>query len=116
MGKWSPCRACKYKSGVRTRDVECVREAKLPGDEDVLVEDKECDEPRPGTQELCNSHKTCGKEKRFDEELPENVMKKLWYQTLEDPDLYVYVSVNSSPRQMHFATFALIHSVLCGFN
>lgn len=69
-----------------------MREAKIPGDEDVLVEDKECEGARPGTQELCNSHKKC--DKRFDvNNLPENVMRKLWLQTLEDPDLYIYVSV-----------------------
>lgn len=71
-----------------------MREAKVPGDEDVLVEDKECEGPRLGTQELCNSHKKCDKQKRFDvNNLPENVMRKLWLQTLEDPDLYIYVSV-----------------------
>lgn len=96
VGKWSECRACKYKSGVRTRQVECVREAQIPGDEDVLVEDKECDGLRPGTQQLCNSHKTChGKMKRFKGELPEDVMKRLWYQTLEDPEVYLYVNMFS---------------------
>lgn len=94
VGKWSPCKACKYKSGVRTREVECVRLAKISGDEDVLVEDKECEGPRPGTQELCNSHKKCDKDKRLDDnKLPESIMRKLWPQTLEDPDLYIYVSV-----------------------
>lgn len=65
----------------------------MPGDEDVLVEDKECEGARPGTQELCNSHKKCGKEKRFKSQLPDKMMRRIWYQSLKDPDLYHYVSI-----------------------
>lgn len=73
---------------MRRREVECVRESQFPGEEDVLVEDKECAENRPGTQELCNSRKKCGKGKRLEEGLPEVLMRDLWRQSLQDPELY----------------------------
>lgn len=79
MGKWGKCHACKFKSGVRIREVECVRESQHPGEDDILVEDNECSEPKPGTRELCNSHKKC-KSKRFTDGLPDDLMEEVWKQ------------------------------------
>lgn len=98
VGKWGKCSACKFQSGIRIREVECVRESPTPGTDDILVEDDQCAEPRPGTRELCNSRKTCGKAKRDVDNLPDEVMQHLWFQSLEDPLMEkLYVNILSYP-------------------
>ncbi|XP_008201012.2 A disintegrin and metalloproteinase with thrombospondin motifs 7 isoform X1 [Tribolium castaneum] len=79
VGQWGKCHACKFKSGVRMREVECVRESPHPGADDILVEDGECKETKPGTRELCNSHKKC-KSRRFTDGLPDELMEDVWKQ------------------------------------
>ncbi|CAH0553697.1 unnamed protein product [Brassicogethes aeneus] len=80
VGNWGKCHACKDKSGVRIREVECVREAAHPGAQDVLVEDSECREVKPGTRELCDAHSTCSR-KRHTDNLPDHMMKTIKLQT-----------------------------------
>ncbi|XP_044750443.1 A disintegrin and metalloproteinase with thrombospondin motifs 12-like [Coccinella septempunctata] len=79
VGKWGPCHACKYKSGVRLREVECVRQSPHPGTEDILVEDSECKGPRPATRELCNAPKKC-KIRSVQYGLPDSEMQDVWQQ------------------------------------
>lgn len=85
IGKWGPCNACRYKSGVRIREVDCVRESQVAGKEDVLIDDKNCAGPRPGTRELCTSNRKCPtkREVEIDGLLPDK-MRKLWFQTFRD--------------------------------
>ncbi|XP_056633400.1 A disintegrin and metalloproteinase with thrombospondin motifs 12-like [Diorhabda sublineata] len=59
VGKWGPCKACKNISGLRKRLVECVRENPKQGAEDTLVEDSDCESPRPASSELCDSERKC---------------------------------------------------------
>lgn len=77
MGSWGECHACKFKSGVRIREVECVQESPHPGTDDILVEDKQCTETKPGSRELCNSHKKC-KSKRYTDGFPDHLMENVW--------------------------------------
>ncbi|KAF5307128.1 hypothetical protein FQR65_LT07112 [Abscondita terminalis] len=90
VGKWSNCTACKFQSGVRVREVECIKEAKIPGEDDVLEEDDKCPSPKPGTRELCNSRKTCSKSKTKSksknkrEGFSPDVMRHLWLQTMPE--------------------------------
>ncbi|KAL3280841.1 hypothetical protein HHI36_004070 [Cryptolaemus montrouzieri] len=79
VGKWGPCHACKFKSGVRLREVECVRQSPHPGTEDILMEDSECKGPRPATRELCNSPKKC-KVRSAHYGLPDEEMLDVWQQ------------------------------------
>jgi hypothetical protein len=79
IGKWGKCHACKFKSGVRVREVECVKESPHAGADDILVEDSECEEAKPGTRELCNSHKKC-KTKRYTDGLEDDMMEEVWKQ------------------------------------
>ncbi|XP_068910126.1 A disintegrin and metalloproteinase with thrombospondin motifs 7-like isoform X3 [Tenebrio molitor] len=79
IGKWGKCHACKFKSGVRVREVECVKESPHAGADDILVEDGECEEAKPGTRELCNSHKKC-KTKRYTDGLEDDMMEEVWKQ------------------------------------
>lgn len=75
--------ACKHQSGIRIRDVECVRETAKPGEDDTLVEDSECTDPRPGSKELCQSHEKC-KESRATKNIdgiPKRMLRVIWYQT-----------------------------------
>lgn len=82
VGPWSDCMACKHQSGVRVREVECVREAQVAGEEDMLVEDAECAETRPGSKELCESHKKCeSRARRNIDGIPEQMLRKVWCQT-----------------------------------
>lgn len=62
--------------------MECIREAQKPGAEDTLVEDSNCPSPRPGTRELCNSHKKCAKTKRHTQDFPQDIMEHLWLQSM----------------------------------
>lgn len=74
--------ACKHQSGVRIRDVECVREAQIPGEDDTLIEDSECKEGRPGAKELCQSaHKCESRSRKSIDEIPENMLRDIWSQT-----------------------------------
>lgn len=74
--------ACKHQSGIRIREVECVREAQVAGEEDTLVEDSECTETRPGSRELCQSHKKCeSRARRNIDGIPEQMLRNIWYQT-----------------------------------
>ncbi|KAK9869843.1 hypothetical protein WA026_003569 [Henosepilachna vigintioctopunctata] len=79
VGKWGTCHACKFKSGVRLREVECVKQSPHPGTEDILVEDSECKGPRPATRELCNSPKKC-KVRSVQYGLPDAEMESVWKQ------------------------------------
>ncbi|CAH1985625.1 unnamed protein product [Acanthoscelides obtectus] len=79
VGKWGECQACKGKSGVRAREVECVRESSKVGEDDILVEDDKCTEPRPAARELCDSHKTCRK-RRAEGEIPDAMLRGIWKQ------------------------------------
>lgn len=115
VGKWGKCSACKFQSGVRTREVECVREAPVPGTDDVLVDDKDCTGPRPGTRELCNSHKKCSKTRRNFDNLPDEIMQHLWFQSLNDRLLEkIYVNICSVllvlPLQPLFSIKNQVHS------
>lgn len=78
VGKWGPCRACKNLSGLRAREVECVRENPKIGAEDILVEDEECDDVRPASKELCNSPKKC--KVREAEQMPQEMAQEIWRQ------------------------------------
>lgn len=74
--------ACKHQSGVRTRELECVRAAQVSGEDDTLVEDSECKEPKPGTKELCQSNKKCeSRRRRKIDGIPEQMLRHVWYQT-----------------------------------
>lgn len=84
VGKWGKCVACKNKSGVRVREVECVRESAVPNGEDVLLEDDLCPSPKPPSRELCDSGKVCVGVKRSDLGVPLEMMRELWYQTIVD--------------------------------
>ncbi|KAJ8921346.1 hypothetical protein NQ315_002961 [Exocentrus adspersus] len=81
VGKWSKCHACKNRSGVRMREVECVQESPKPGTDDMLVDDDKCTEPKPGSRELCDAHAKCkGRSVEEDEEIPSDMMEDVWYQ------------------------------------
>ncbi|XP_031338674.1 A disintegrin and metalloproteinase with thrombospondin motifs 7-like [Photinus pyralis] len=84
VGKWGMCTACKFQSGVRIREVECVRESEKPGEEDTLLEDDKCPPPKPGTRELCNSHKKCSKNRRDIDGFTPDVLKHLWLQSTNE--------------------------------
>lgn len=67
------------------REVECVRESPKPGADDTLIDDELCPGPKPGTRELCTSKtRCCVTKKREDYELPVDMMRELWYQTVVD--------------------------------
>nr|CAH7718635.1 unnamed protein product [Callosobruchus chinensis] len=79
VGKWGECHACKGKSGVRGREVECVQESPRVGGDDILVEDDKCTETRPAARELCHSDKAC-RRKRGEGEIPDKLMRGVWRQ------------------------------------
>ncbi|KAK9754646.1 ADAM-TS Spacer 1 [Popillia japonica] len=94
VGKWGKCVACKNKSGVRVREVECVRESAVPNGEDVLLEDDLCPSPKPPSRELCDSGKVCVGVKRSDLGVPLEMMRELWYQTIVD-----MININPAVRE-----------------
>lgn len=60
--KWGPCSGCIFKSGVRHRQVECVKEnPNLEGNDEIITNSKECCGQPPKNVELCNSSKPCPK-------------------------------------------------------
>lgn len=65
--------ACKNVTGVRIRQVVCVKESQKPGSEDTLVEDDKCESVKPATREVCESHAKCRSPRYID-----NIPKKLW--------------------------------------
>lgn len=74
--------ACKHQSGVRIREVECVREAQIPGEDDTLIEDSQCTETRPGSKELCQSREKCEtRARRNIDGIPEKMLRDVWFQT-----------------------------------
>ncbi|CAH1118875.1 unnamed protein product [Phaedon cochleariae] len=78
VGAWTKCRACKNRSGVRSREVECVQESPRAGAEDILVDDERCDGAKPASQELCDSHETCQARRReVEEEIPEEMLREV---------------------------------------
>ncbi|XP_022900550.2 A disintegrin and metalloproteinase with thrombospondin motifs 6-like [Onthophagus taurus] len=102
-GKWSKCTACKNQSGIRVREVECVRENPISGADDILVEDTFCPPPKPGTRELCDAQKSCTKKREIENEIPSYILRELWYQTIVDyvnADSAVRRSIMSAPRTM----------------
>ncbi|KRT86066.1 hypothetical protein AMK59_2545, partial [Oryctes borbonicus] len=84
IGKWGKCMACKKQSGVRVREVECIRETSAPNGDDVLLENDQCPSPKPPTRELCDSGKVCVGKKRSHLEIPSEMLRELWYQTIVD--------------------------------
>ncbi|XP_060526930.1 A disintegrin and metalloproteinase with thrombospondin motifs 12-like [Cylas formicarius] len=78
VGRWGQCRACKDKSGVRMRSVECMEENPKAGGDDILVENSLCEGPKPGTYELCEADVKC--KRTTGEELPEKLMGTVWKQ------------------------------------
>lgn len=61
--------------------MECVREAQIPGEEDVLINDDLCAPPRPADRELCNSQSRCSAKRQM-MDLPLNLLKEVWSQTV----------------------------------
>ncbi|XP_054287703.1 A disintegrin and metalloproteinase with thrombospondin motifs 7-like [Macrosteles quadrilineatus] len=58
--KWGPCSGCLFRSGTRTRLVECVKESPtLTDDEEIITEPSECCGEMPSKSQLCNSPKPC---------------------------------------------------------
>lgn len=80
VGKWSKCLACKNLSGIRVRQVVCVEESPKPGSEDFLLDDDKCEEVKPATRELCDSHIKC-RSTRYIDNIPKQLLKYLWKQT-----------------------------------
>ncbi|XP_066246536.1 A disintegrin and metalloproteinase with thrombospondin motifs 12-like [Euwallacea similis] len=64
VGNWGRCRACKNKSGVRVREVQCVKKNSNPKGDDIILEDSECKEIKPGIAELCTSNRKCDSSRR----------------------------------------------------
>lgn len=79
MGKWSKCFACKNVSGIRIRQVVCIRESPKPGAEDILVEDNKCEGVKPATKEMCVSPNKC-RSSRFIDNIPKYLLKDVWKQ------------------------------------
>lgn len=83
MGKWSKCHACKNRSGVRKREVDCVEESPKAGADDVLVEDEKCKETKPGSMELCEAHEKCKTRSAVEEDvlgIPSGMLEDVWRQ------------------------------------
>ncbi|XP_074033446.1 A disintegrin and metalloproteinase with thrombospondin motifs 12 [Leptinotarsa decemlineata] len=78
VGKWGECHACKNRSGVRSREVECVEESPKVGAEEILVDDENCEGKRPASRELCDSHKTC--KARQTDNIPAELLEDVWKQ------------------------------------
>lgn len=76
------------------REVECVMESPRPGGDDVLVEDKECHDAKPGSRKLCNSIKKCKGGKRSIDDLPDHLMAEIWHQTSHKPETLAKKSVS----------------------
>lgn len=78
IGKWGKCHACAFQSGVRMRRVECVKESPHPGGEENLVDDKECNGPRPASRELCNAVKVCRCRRKTTLGIPNRQLRDVW--------------------------------------
>uniref|UniRef100_A0A1B6CIH1 Peptidase M12B domain-containing protein n=1 Tax=Clastoptera arizonana TaxID=38151 RepID=A0A1B6CIH1_9HEMI len=60
--KWGPCSGCIFKSGIRHRQVECVKEnPNLEENDEIITKAEDCCNDPPKNTELCNSPKPCPK-------------------------------------------------------
>ncbi|KAH1003192.1 A disintegrin and metalloproteinase with thrombospondin motifs 7 [Dendroctonus ponderosae] len=80
VGPWGKCRACRKKGGVRIRPVECVRPNPKESADDIIVEDSECTDERPGTVELCATRKKCVPRTRKSIFVPGQFQSAIWQQ------------------------------------
>ncbi|XP_066149639.1 A disintegrin and metalloproteinase with thrombospondin motifs 12-like isoform X2 [Euwallacea fornicatus] len=101
VGVWGRCRACKNKSGVRMREVQCVKKNSNPKGDDIILEDSECKEIKPGIAELCTSNRKCDSSRRKKSiSIPRKFQDSIWKQmskrhvienrgTLKHPSIYL---------------------------
>ncbi|KAK9754578.1 Thrombospondin type 1 domain [Popillia japonica] len=123
VGSWGPCKACKGGSGVRVREVECVKEPRTEGGDDVIVEEDKCTGQRPPSRDYCVSKRAC-KKRKSDQEFPEHMMKELFYQTIVDmldldPELKSYFvaqarTIRALRRHLRHYKRAIDFPELCG--
>jgi hypothetical protein len=58
VGKWGECNGCLFRTGYRTRSVQCVHESPNQ-DQKTITNEKECKDKKPLTWELCNNTRPC---------------------------------------------------------
>ncbi|CAG9766768.1 unnamed protein product [Ceutorhynchus assimilis] len=80
VSEWGRCRACKKKGGVQVREVQCLKMNPKADGDDILSEDSECPEPKPGTVQLCETDKKCGSKKRKAAYVPAKFQDSVWKQ------------------------------------
>lgn len=102
MGKWSKCFACKNVSGIRIRQVVCVKESQTPGSEDTLEDDKKCEGTKPATREVCESHVKCRSSKYIDK-IPKHLLK----------DVHKQITRKSTKRDVVSNFFSMFYYILC---
>ncbi|XP_048524385.1 A disintegrin and metalloproteinase with thrombospondin motifs 12 isoform X1 [Dendroctonus ponderosae] len=80
VGPWSQCRACENKGGVRSRHVECLEDNPKKGAEGILLEDDQCEGPKPGSVELCEAEEKCGHKRMISPYIPGKYQGQIWEQ------------------------------------
>ncbi|KAF7267253.1 hypothetical protein GWI33_019506 [Rhynchophorus ferrugineus] len=83
VGKWGKCRACKNKSGVRVRPVECIRESPKMNADDIIIEDSDCEGKKPSSVELCQADHRCSRKRRVSH-IPGRFQDSVWSQMTLD--------------------------------
>lgn len=68
---------------MKTRDVDCVSEAEVAGEDDVLQDDEKCVGSKPAEKQLCCSAAKCPVKKRRHVDEFEEKLGDLWYQINE---------------------------------
>jgi hypothetical protein len=58
VSEWGECSGCLFKTGHRTRTVQCSRESPNQ-DQEIITNDTECTEKKPRNRELCNNIRPC---------------------------------------------------------
>ncbi|KAL1506610.1 hypothetical protein ABEB36_005939 [Hypothenemus hampei] len=80
VGIWGRCRACVQKGGVRVRSVECIQDNPKVGGDGILLEDSECEGPKPGSVELCETQEICGRKRMISPYIPGRYQDNIWMQ------------------------------------
>ncbi|XP_050312262.1 A disintegrin and metalloproteinase with thrombospondin motifs 6-like [Anthonomus grandis grandis] len=80
VGAWGPCRACRKRGGVRTREVQCVKETGRKAGDPILLNDSDCEGMKPGIAQLCFTRKVCGNRKRRRPAMPGKFQDTVWRQ------------------------------------
>ncbi|XP_069698808.1 A disintegrin and metalloproteinase with thrombospondin motifs 12-like [Periplaneta americana] len=76
VGEWSECNGCLFRSGYRSRTIDCIMESPTE-DQEIITEDSDCKETKPNRRELCTSTQPCKPEEKTDNKQSNEIRRRI---------------------------------------